>query len=122
GKGDLVVRGLREMRTKRKLTGNKKATLTKVCAYLEHNRDRMHYDEYLAKGYPIASGVIEGACRHLVKDRMERAGMHWTRPGAQAMLNVRTIHVNGDWEAYQSYRIQRETRQLHPYYSLVECL
>jgi len=66
------------MGTKRGLAGAKKKTLKKVCAYLESNRERMHYDVYLRKGYPIASGVIEGACRHLVKDRMERAGMHWT--------------------------------------------
>src|SRR5262249_39712061 len=77
GKVELVVRGLREMGTKRKLTGSKKASLAKICAYLDNNRERMQYDQYLAKGYPIASGVIEGACRHLVKDRMERAGMHW---------------------------------------------
>src|SRR6266705_455752 len=120
GKGDLVVRGLREMRTKHKLTGSKKATLTKVCAYLENNRERMHYDEYLAKGYPIASGVIEGACRHLVKDRMERAGMHWTRPGAQAMLEVRSIHINGDWDQYQKFRFETETKKLYPGRSVVE--
>jgi hypothetical protein len=116
----LVIRGLRQMGTKRGLTGSKNAALCKVCTYLENNRHRMRYDEYLAKGYPIASGVIEGACRHVVKDRMERAGMHWTREGAQAMLDVRSIHVNGDWEAYQNHRIQRETRQLHPHRSLVE--
>jgi hypothetical protein len=120
GKGELVIRGLREMATKRGLTGAKKAKLRQVCAYLENNLERMRYDEYLAKGYPIASGVIEGACRHLVKDRMERAGMHWTRLGAQAMLDVRSIHVNGDWEAYQSYRIDRETKRLYPYRQLVE--
>jgi hypothetical protein len=120
GKGALVIRGLREMGTKRKLTGSKKATLTKVCAYLENNLERMRYDEYLAKGYPIASGVIEGACRHLVKDRMERAGMHWTRPGAQAMLDVRSIHVNGDWDQYQSFRITLETEKLYPWRELVD--
>jgi hypothetical protein len=120
GKVDLVIRGLREMGTKRRLTGNKKQTLAKVCAYLENNRGRMHYDEYLAKGYPIASGVIEGACRHLVKDRMERAGMHWTRAGAQAMLDVRSIHINGDWETYQAFRIQCETGKLYPWRELVE--
>lgn len=120
GEGTLVVRGLREMGTKHRLTGSKKATLTKICAYLDHNRERMHYDRYLAKGYPIASGVIEGACRHLVKDRMERAGMHWTRAGAQAMLHVRSIHVNGDWEAYQQYRFERETSRLYPWRQLVE--
>ncbi len=46
----------------------------------------MRYDEYLRRGYPIASGVIEGACRHLVKDRMERSGMRWTLEGARSML------------------------------------
>ena len=120
GKVELVIRGLREMGTKRRLTGSKKATLKKICAYLENNRERMRYDEYLAKGYPIASGVIEGACRHLVKDRMERAGMHWTRLGAQAMLDVRSIHINGDWDQYQTFRIERETKMQYPWRELVE--
>ena len=108
------------MGTKHNLTGNKKKSLATICNYLEKNLERMHYDEYLAKGYPIASGVIEGACRHLVKDRMERAGMHWTRDGAQAMLDVRSIHVNGDWEAYQTYRIECETSRLYPWRILVD--
>ena len=120
GKGELVIRGLRQMGTKHHLTGAKKATLTKLCAYLENNLERMRYDDYLAKGYPIASGVIEGACRHLVKDRMERAGMHWTRAGAQAMLDVRSIHINGDWDQYQKYRIECETKRLYPWRQLVE--
>jgi hypothetical protein len=120
GKVEQVIRGLRALGTKQKLRGNKKATLTKLCQYLHNNRERMRYDEYLAKGYPIASGVIEGACRHLVKDRMERAGMHWTRRGAQAMLDVRSIHVNGDWDAYQTFRIQRETKKLYPWRELIE--
>ena len=53
----------------------------------------MRYDECLAAGYPIASGVIEGACRHLVKDRMERTGMRWREPGAASMLFVRALKV-----------------------------
>jgi hypothetical protein len=120
GKAALVLRGLRVMGTKQRRTGSKKATLAKVCAYLEKNLGRMRYDEYLARGYPIASGVIEGACRHLVKDRMERAGMHWTRSGAQAMLDVRSIHVNGDWEAYQTFRIERETKKRCSWQELVK--
>lgn len=115
-----VVQGLRRMGTQWQLTGAKKKTLRQVCAYLVKNRERMRYDEYLAKGYPIASGVIEGACRHLVKDRMERAGMHWTPVGAQAMLDVRSTYVNGDWEAYQAYRIHRESQRLYPHRHLVE--
>jgi hypothetical protein len=115
-----VVQGLRRMGTQWGLTGSKKQTLGQVCAYLRKNRERMRYDEYLARGYPIASGVIEGACRHLVKDRMERAGMHWTPVGAQAMLDVRSTYVNGDWEEYQAYRIRRETNRLYPHRHLVE--
>lgn len=120
GRCDGVVRGLHEMSTKRGLTGSKKKAVDKACAYLAANRERMHYDVYLAKGYPIASGAVEGACRHLVKDRMERAGMHWTPEGAQAMLNVRSVYVNGDWEAYQAFRIRSETERLYPFRKLVE--
>ena len=94
GKGPGVIRGLREMATKRGLVGAKKKNLTAVCNYLEANLERMHYDEYLKAGYPIASGAVEGACRHLVKDRMERAGMHWAVPGAQAMLDERSLYVS----------------------------
>lgn len=119
GKAAGVIRGLREMATKRGLHGGKKKALTKVCAYLEANLERMRYDQYLRAGYPIASGVVEGACRHLVKDRLERAGMHWTIPGAQAMLDVRSIYVSGLWDEYQAYRIERETQRLYPHRQLV---
>jgi hypothetical protein len=115
-----VVQGLRVMGGRRTLAAAKRKTLRAVCNYLEKNQGRMRYDEYLAKGYPIASGVIEGACRHLVKDRMERAGMHWTIPGAQAMLGVRSVYISGQWEEYQAYRIAQETRRLYPYRELVE--
>jgi len=110
-----VIRGLRNMATQQQLRGSPLKTLRQVCAYLWKNRERMHYDDYLAAGYPIASGVIEGACRHLVKDRMERAGMHWTPTGAQAMLDIRSVQLDGDWEKYQTYWIQRETRRLYPH-------
>jgi hypothetical protein len=110
-----VIRGLREMATKQGLVGAKKKTLNTVCAYLEANLGRMHYDEYLRAGYPIATGVVEGACRHLVKDRMERAGMHWTIAGAQGMLDVRSIYVSGLWNEYQQCRIAGETEKLYPY-------
>ena len=120
GKVAGVIGGLREMATKQSLSGAKKKAIAKVCAYLAANRERMHYDEYLQAGYPIASGAVEGACRHLVKDRLERAGMHWTITGAQAMLDVRSIYVSGLWQEYQEYRIQVETERLYPHRSLVE--
>jgi len=120
GQATGVLRGLREMATKRRVAGAKKRTLTTVCNYLEANLERMRYDEYLKAGYPIATGVVEGACRHLIKDRMERAGMHWTIPGAQAMLDVRSIYVSGLWEQYQQHRIAAETKKLYPHRVVAE--
>jgi hypothetical protein len=119
GKVETVVRGLRRLAAKQKLSGAKKKSLMRICRYLHKNRARMHYDEYLAKGYPIASGVIEGACRHLVKDRLERAGMHWTIAGAQAMLDVRSVQLSGQWTAFQQFRIERATERLYPHRQLV---
>jgi hypothetical protein len=115
-----VIRGLREMATKQGVVGAKKKALETVCAYLNANRERMRYDEYLREGYPIATGVVEGACRHLVKDRMERAGMHWTIRGAQAMLDVRSIYISGVWDEYQKHRIESETQRLYPFRTLAE--
>ena len=63
----------------------------------------MQYDQYLAAGFPIATGVIEGACRHIVKDRCELSGMRWTQPGAEALLNLRCVSENGDFEGYHAY-------------------
>ena len=79
----------------------------------------MRYDQFLAAGFPIASGVIEGACRHFVKDRMERAGMQWTLGGAQAMLAVRSVALNDDWADFNNFRIERETQRLYPHRNLV---
>lgn len=115
GEVEGVVQGLRAMGTRRGLKAKRLAKLNKACAYLHNNAHRMRYDEYLAAGYPIASGVIEGACRHVVKDRMERCGMRWTRTGAQSMLELRCIYLNGDWEEYMRFHIEQETHRLYPW-------
>jgi hypothetical protein len=127
GEVGYVIGGLRQMATKRQgsknqLSAAKRKALTKICNYLHRNRHRMHYDEYLAAGFPIASGVIEGACRHLVKDRMERAGMRWTIDGAQAMLDLRSTHINGQWHAFQHHRIHTETSRPYPQRRLLQQL
>ena len=119
GKVETVIRSLRRLATARGLKGVKKQALSRLCRYLAKNRQRMRYDAYLRAGYPIASGVIEGACRHLIKDRMERAGMHWTRAGAQAMLDLRSVWISGQWEAFQKDRIERETARLYPHGDIV---
>jgi len=63
----------------------------------------MKYHEYLATGCPIATGVIKGACRHFVKDRLERSGMRWTTEGAEAMLTLRSITASEAWNKFQNY-------------------
>lgn len=73
-----VIGGLRQMLAKHALSASKRKALNTVIGYCENNQDHMRYDRYLAAGYPIGSGVAEGACRHLVKDRMEQTGMRWT--------------------------------------------
>src|SRR5262249_52803060 len=110
-----VIKGLRRMARLHKVKGAKRKRLEQACAFLENNKERMRYDEYLKEGYPIATGVMEGACRHVIKDRMERAGMRWKVPGAQAMLHLRTIYANGDWEAFQQFRVEYETKRLYPH-------
>jgi hypothetical protein len=122
GKVGYVIGGLRQMACKQKLKGAKLRQLEAAIGYLHNNRRFMHYDEYLAAGYPIGSGVAEGACRHLVKDRMERTGMRWQVPTAQAMLDLRAVHVSEQWEAFQSYRVEAESRRLYPYQATVTSL
>lgn len=114
GEVGTVIANWRRKATRQGLTGAKKKGLQRLCAFLEKNKHRMGYDEYLRLGCPVATGVIEGACRHVIKDRMERAGMRWKIPGAQAMLNLRTIHTNGDWTAFQDFRIALENEWLYP--------
>lgn len=108
-----VIKGLKQMGSQQGLAGEKKRTLAKVVGYLERNRDHMKYDQYLRAGYPIGSGVIEGACRHVIKDRMERAGMLWTLAGASALLRLRVVHTNGHWDEYHEYQIAREQKALY---------
>jgi hypothetical protein len=114
GQAKGVIMGLRRMGTQQELRGAQATRLGTLCDFLESNLHRMRYDQYLLFGYPIATGVIEGACRHIVKDRMERAGMRWKVPGAQAMLELRVICTNGDWKPFQTFRIEQETKRLYP--------
>jgi hypothetical protein len=92
-------------------SATRRATLERIAGYFATNRHRMAYDLYLAEGFPIATGVIEGACRCLVKDRMERAGMRWVMAGAQSMLALRGISLSGLWEDFIAFRIHEDLHQ-----------
>lgn len=104
GQVDSVIRSLRCLATRRGLSGTKRKDVDRVCGYFAAHRHRMQYDEYLAQGYPIATGVIEGACRHLVKDRMERSGMKWTCIGARELLHLRCLRASGYRNVFHKQR------------------
>jgi hypothetical protein len=114
-----VVTGMRRMASLRGLKSEALKAVTTACNYFEKNAERMRYDEYLRAGYPIASGVIEGACRHLIKDRMEQGGMRWTLAGAEAMLNVRSVSASSEWENFGSWRQAEQAKRVHPHRALV---
>ena len=95
----LMIQAYRSFKNRKGVTKSMLKELDRIIHYLEANRARMKYDEYLAKGLPIATGFIEGACRHVIKDRMERSGMRWKEKGAQTMLNLRCIEASDLWDS-----------------------
>ncbi len=100
-----VIKGLRlNLKT---LAKEKRKTISQCIRYLSHNRRRLRYAEALSAGLPIATGVIEGACRHLINDRLDITGARWSLAGAEAMLKLRSIYASGDWEAYRQYHRQQ---------------
>jgi hypothetical protein len=89
-----------------------RAHLRRTAGYYRRNAPFMRYDAYLAAGWPIGTGVIESACGRLVKDRMEQAGMRWTKGGAQPILDLRAVRLNGEWDAYWHFhRLRAHQRQ-----------
>jgi hypothetical protein len=114
GKVSQVVKGLRQVATKHRLRGERRKTILSVAGYLYRNRTRMRYHEYLAMGLPIASGAVEGACKNLIKDRMERSGMRWTEEMAEAMVKLRAIYLSGDLDQYWQFHIKKDQERLHP--------
>lgn len=95
------------------LSSNQRETLKTTIGYYRRNAPYMHYDQYLKQGWPIGTGVVEGACGHLVKDRMQQSGMRWTKQGAQAILDLRAVRINDDWDAYQLFHRRRQHLRLY---------
>ena len=87
--------------------------LKKVITYFENHRHMMRYDKYLAGRYPIATGLIEGTCGSLIKDRADRSGSRWSSEGVQAVLNLRAVMKSGDWDAYWDYYMSKEHERLY---------
>ena len=109
-----VMGSLKQIRSKNQLKPHQEKTIQKTLTYFENHRHMMDYAVYLEKGYPIATGVVEGTCGSLVKDRMEQSGMRWSIAGAQAVLAQRAVVQNGDWKDFWNYFIDQERERLYP--------
>jgi hypothetical protein len=114
GEVSQVVKGMRHSATVRGLSGEKRRRLDEAAAYLLKNRQNMRYHEYLRQGLPIASGCVEGACKNLIKDRMERSGMRWGHAGGQAMIRLRSLYLSGDLDDYWDFHLEQERRRRYP--------
>jgi hypothetical protein len=85
-----------------------------ICArYLHAKAPYLDYPAALAHGWPVATGIIEGACRYLVKDRLALTGARWRIQGAEAVLKLRAIRKNGDWDNYFSFHLAQERKRVH---------
>ena len=90
-----------------------KRTSADNCArYLDNKADYLDYPTALTSGWPIATGIIEGACRYLVKDRMDLTGARWGTDGAEAVLKLRAVRANGDFEPYWRHHLERERQRI----------
>lgn len=109
-KTDKVIKDLQLNRDKTKLSKSKKAQLNKTILYFTNHKHKMDYKRYLEKGYPVSSAIVESTCGHLVKDRMEQSGMRWSSKGAQNMMDLRAVKINGDIEDFMEFVIQRDRK------------
>ena len=113
GKAGLMAGGMRRSATRRKLSPEERKPVDTCARYLLNHSQYLHYDQYLARGMPIATGVIEGACRHLIKDRMDVTGARWSLAGAEAVLRLRALRSSGDFDQYWRFHESCEYRRTH---------
>jgi hypothetical protein len=113
GRSSDVAAGMRRSATLRKMKAADRAAIDDCADYLLKYRQYLRYDVYLAAGMPIATGVIEGACRHLIKDRMDITGARWGLEGAEAIVRLRSLRSSGDLEEYWRFHERAELRRNH---------
>jgi hypothetical protein len=95
------------------LAAGRRTGIDAAIRYLTGNIDHLHYDQALQDGWPIATGVIEGACRHLIGDRLDITGARWGLHGAEAILKLRALTANGDLDSYWTFHTAQEHHRLH---------
>lgn len=113
GKAGIVAAAIRRTATKRNLAPDKRRNSDRAATYLLNKKRYLDYPTALTNGWPIATGIIEGACRHLVKDRMDITGARWGLDGAEAILKLRALITNGDFDNYWGYHVAHERHRNH---------
>jgi len=109
-----VAAGIRRSATRQGLCKTQRKSADKCATYLKNNRRYLDYAKALRCGFPIATGVVEGACRYLVKDRMDRTGARWSLEGADAVLRLRALCTNGDFDDYWRFHLVQAHERNHP--------
>jgi hypothetical protein len=113
GQSSQVAAGMTRSATLRKLPLDKRKAVDDCAGYLLNHKPYLRYDRALAAGLPIATGVIEGACRYLIKDRMDITGARWRLKAAEAVLRLRALRKNGDFDEYWTFHEQQEYQRNH---------
>jgi hypothetical protein len=109
-----LLAAIQEAADAQRFSKSARKPIDKALKYFRRNASFMDYSAFLAQGLPIASGVIEGACRHLIQDRLGITGARWDLPAAEAMLRLRALHTSGDWDAYWRFHQCQEALRNHP--------
>jgi hypothetical protein len=113
GKAGLVAAAIRRKATNLGLEASQRNNADTCANYLRAKARYLDYPTALAKGWPVATGIIEGACRHLVKDRLALTGARWRLDGAEAVLRLRAVRANGDWHSYWRFHLAQERKRVH---------
>lgn len=113
GRAGYVAALIRRTAASLDLTGDKRQRASDAAGYLLAKRPYLDYRTALANGWPIATGVIEGACRHLIKDRMDITGARWGLTSAEAILQLKAVTANGDFDAYWAFHLRQEHQRVH---------
>ena len=108
-----MAAGIRRRATRFGYSPSERKGADQAATYLTNKKSYLDYQTALANGWPIATGIIEGACRHLVKDRMDITGARWGLHGAQAILTLRALTSNGDFDTYWHHHIHQEHHRIH---------
>ena len=113
GKAALVAAAIRRKATYHELVPERRTKADRAADYLTNKAPHLDYPTALSRGWPIATGIIEGACRHIVADRLDRTGARWGLLGAEAILKLRALRSNGDSEDYFSFHLEQERHRVH---------